>query len=60
MIIAAAMRKNALEDERNAFKKELDSKGLKLLEIWCVLVDRGCFWSSCWGDISRCRLSGGC
>ena len=34
--------------------------GLKLLEIWCVLVDRGCFWSSCWGDISRCRLSGGC
>ena len=34
--------------------------GLKLLEIWCVLVDHGCFWSSCWGDISRCRLSGGC
>ncbi len=32
MIIAAAMRKNALknalEDERNAFKKELDSKGI--------------------------------
>lgn len=28
MIIAAAMRKNALEDERTAFKKELDSKGI--------------------------------
>ena len=37
-----------------------ENEGLKLLEIWCVLVDRGCFWSSCWGDISRCRLSGGC